>query len=68
MSIYRSIKGKERILQLYDQAWAGLHLDLEHRQVATRYGRTHVVITGPRDGQPMVVFHGGNMISPVSFA
>lgn len=68
MSIYRSAEGKERILKLYDQNWDALNLDLEHCTVSTRHGSTHVVVTGPRDGQPVVVFHGGNMISPVSFA
>jgi pimeloyl-ACP methyl ester carboxylesterase len=68
MSIYRSIEGKTRILKLYDENWAALNLELEHYEIATRYGQTHVVATGPRDGQPVVVFHGGNMISPISFA
>lgn len=68
MSIYRSLKGKEQILYLYDQNWAALGLEIEHRTIPTQYGRTHVVITGPDDAQPIVVFHGGNMISPISFA
>src|SRR5512146_2631416 len=68
MTIYRSQAGKDRILKLYDQNWAALHLEKEDCFVETRHGKTHVVVTGPQDGQPVVVFHGGNMISPVSFA
>ena len=68
MSIYRSDEGKARILRLYDQSWAELNLALEHFQIPTRYGQTHVVVSGPHDGTPIVVFHGGNMISPISFA
>jgi hypothetical protein len=68
MSIYRSKEGKARILKLYDDQWSALNLELEHRTVDTRYGKTHIVVTGPKYGQPIVVFHGGNMISPVSFA
>ncbi len=68
MTIYRSVEGRNRILQLYDQNWDDLHLVKDDIFIDTRHGQTHVVITGPQDGQPLVVFHGGNMISPVSFA
>jgi pimeloyl-ACP methyl ester carboxylesterase len=68
MSIYRSPEGKSRILRLYDQNWEALHLAREDCWVETRHGQTHVVMTGPQEGQPIVVFHGGNMISPISFA
>lgn len=68
MTIYRSSQGKEQILKLYDQNWADLGLETEHCTIPTRYGDTHVVIAGPRDAQPILVFHGGNMISPISFA
>ena len=68
MSIYHSSRGKELLWKLYDQNWASLDLQLEHSFVQTRHGSTHVVTTGPRDGIPVLVFHGGNMISPISFA
>ena len=68
MSIYRSLSGKQQILKLYDQNWDALGLALEHHAIPTRYGSTHVVAVGPRDAPPVVVFHGGNMISPISFA
>jgi pimeloyl-ACP methyl ester carboxylesterase len=68
MSIYHSIQGKEQILKIYDQDWAALGLGLERSFIQTRYGQTHVVATGPVDARPLLVFHGGNMISPISFA
>ena len=43
-------------------------MELERSFIPTRHGKTHVVTTGPQDGIPIVVFHGGNMISPISFA
>src|SRR5512146_2143305 len=67
MSIYRTLEGKNRILKLYDQNWDALKLAREDCFIETRHGKTHVVVTGPQHGQPIVVFHGGNMISPVSF-
>jgi len=68
MTIYRSLEGKEQILKLYDQDWAAMGLETESAFISTRYGKTHVIISGPRDAEPIVVFHGGNMISPISFA
>jgi pimeloyl-ACP methyl ester carboxylesterase len=62
------VRRQNRILKLYDQNWDALHLAREDCYIETRHGQTHVVVTGPADGQPIVVFHGGNMISPVSFA
>jgi pimeloyl-ACP methyl ester carboxylesterase len=68
MTIYYTPQGKERILKLYDQNWAALGLETERCFVPTRYGQTHVVICGPREAPPLVAFHGGNVISPLSFA
>ena len=54
-------------MRLYDSNWARLGLAYEDRMVDTQFGTTHVVVTGPVDAPPLVVFHGGNMINPVSF-
>ena len=67
-TIYRSEKGKNEILELYNQYWNRLELALEHQTVSTRFGDTHVVVCGPADGEPVLVFHGGNVVSPISFA
>ncbi|HPH94391.1 MAG TPA: alpha/beta hydrolase [Anaerolineaceae bacterium] len=67
-SIYKTAAGKDQILALYRQNWDLLGLTLEHQAIPTRYGDTHVVVSGPVNAPPMVIFHGGNMISPVSFA
>ncbi len=41
---------------------------MERSFVPTRHGATHIVTTGPRNGIPILFFHGGNMISLISFA
>jgi pimeloyl-ACP methyl ester carboxylesterase len=67
-SIYTTEKNRQRLLSLYDRAWAGLKIPHQDHVIQTRYGDTHVVTVGPLDAPPVVIFHGGNMISPVSFA
>jgi pimeloyl-ACP methyl ester carboxylesterase len=65
-SIYKSAAGEATILGLYDQFQRALGVEFEERTVETRHGRTHVLVTGPADGPPVVTTHGGNSINPQS--
>lgn len=65
-SIYRSPEGKARILELYDRGVEALGLEVEEAWVGTRFGRTHVLLTGPESAPPLVVLHGGNALNPLS--
>lgn len=67
-SIYRSPEGKARILDLYDRGVDALGLDVDERRVETRFGETHVLEVGPADAPPLVAFHGGNALNPLSLA
>ena len=63
-TIYKSIEGKKKILNLYDSFQAGLGVILSDRNVKTRFGATHVLVAGPEHGLPIVITHGGNSIAP----
>ena len=63
-AIYKSPEGEARILELYDRFQQSLGLAFDERSVDTRFGETHVLVTGPEQGPPVVVTHGGNSISP----
>jgi hypothetical protein len=63
-TIYKSAKGKTRILSLYDSFQKSLGIILNDRMVNTRFGETHVLVTGPEQGLPVVMTHGGNSIAP----
>lgn len=63
-SIYKSTEGKTRILGFYDRFQGNLPVDFEDCTVDTRFGATHLLVTGPENGQPVVVTHGGNSINP----
>lgn len=65
-SIYRSPEGEAAILYLYDRMLADLSLATEDRTVPTRFGGTHVLVTGPEGAPPVVLFHGGNSLNPLT--
>lgn len=67
-SIYRSPDGMARILDLYDRGVEALGLQVEERWVETRFGRTHVLVTGPDGAPPLLLLHGGNALNPLSLA
>lgn len=67
-SIYRSESARVVIEQLYDRAREQLSFPTESRMVPTRFGETHVLVAGPRDGPPLVALQGGNVVNPLTLA
>jgi pimeloyl-ACP methyl ester carboxylesterase len=63
-TIYNSSEGKANILKIYNSFQHRLGVTFEDRSVKTRFGQTHVLVTGPEKGMPIVVTHGGNSIAP----
>ena len=59
-TIYRSEEGKNRILALYDLQLSRLPVPWRDIYVQTSFGKTHVVEAGNLQGEPLLVFHGGN--------
>ncbi|WP_123538802.1 alpha/beta fold hydrolase [Halosimplex salinum] len=66
MGIYRSSTGRDVLRAAYARAVERLGVDVEERYVETRHGETHVLLAGPQDGPPLVVFHGGNATNPMT--
>ena len=66
-TIYRSEKGKKEILDLYDAQLARLGRPYKDIYVDTSYGRTHLIETGNPQGEPLLVFHGGNATTAYIF-
>lgn len=68
MSIYRSSTGKQALEAVYTDAVENLDVEVDERYVETRYGKTHLLLAGPENGEPVVVFHGGNATNPMTLA
>ncbi|XVH32622.1 alpha/beta fold hydrolase [Haloferacaceae archaeon DSL9] len=65
-SIYRSDDGERRVKQQYGDAVDALDADFEDRWIRTRHGKTHLLVTGPEDAPPLLLFHGGNALNPLT--
>lgn len=67
-TLYKSPEGEAKVLSLYDKAVAKLGLEFDKTTVDTRFGDTHIIITGPKEAPPLVILQGGNTVSPVTLS
>lgn len=56
--IYKSPEGKAKCLAVYDAALARWPVPYEQLDVSTRFGSTHVIVSGPQGAPPLVLLHG----------
>jgi pimeloyl-ACP methyl ester carboxylesterase len=59
-ALYRSAEGYQSVVAHYDATLQGMGVPYETRYVETRYGPTHVVISGHELGKLVVLWHGLN--------
>jgi len=67
-TIYKNEKGKQTILDFYELYITKLEVNFERVFVETSFGKTHVLVTGPKDGRPIFIFQGGNCINPMTLS
>lgn len=67
-TIYKSLDGKEQILNQYEEYLTQFDSLISRDYVQTRFGRTHVLVMGKEDGKPLFIFQGGNCINPVTLS
>ena len=57
-SLYRSSEGYQGVMGHYDTTLQRMVVPYEIRYVQTRFGPTHMVISGKEKGKPVVLWHG----------
>lgn len=56
---FRSEKAKKRFLRFYDEQERRWPVKFETTIIKTSYGNTYIRISGPTNGKPIVLLHGG---------
>lgn len=58
MKRYKSLSGRQLIVDTYDMLLNSWDSDFEERDIETTYGLTHVIIVGDRQKPSLLLFHG----------
>src|SRR6056297_270509 len=64
--MFKSEKGKQEILRLYDAKLEGLNIDYEYLSVNTSFGKTNIIAVGDPKKPPMIIVHGSNGCAPIA--
>lgn len=65
-SLYKTIEGKNEILNLYDEKLSELNIKYNYRSVETSYGKTNIIVTGEPTNPPIIIIHGSNGCAPIA--
>ncbi|KOS64377.1 alpha/beta hydrolase [Lysinibacillus agricola] len=67
-TIYNSDNGRLKILTHYEQYLNSFDFEVERAFVDTSFGKTHVLMAGPKEGKPLFIFQGGNCVNPMTLS
>jgi pimeloyl-ACP methyl ester carboxylesterase len=56
--VFDSLHKKELYIKSYDETLKLWDVPFEELDVATNYGIAHIIISGPKTGEPLILFHG----------
>jgi pimeloyl-ACP methyl ester carboxylesterase len=59
-SIFKNEQAEAAYMAAYDSVLENWPVPYETRTVTTSYGETHMIVSGPVDGEPIIVLHGGD--------
>ncbi len=64
--LYKNQQTKTEIMSLYEEKLKSLEIDYQEVDVKSSYGNTRIIITGNKQGKPIVLFHGINAGAPLT--
>jgi pimeloyl-ACP methyl ester carboxylesterase len=64
--MFKSKKGKNEILRLYDKKLESLNIDFEYLTVQSSFGMTNIIATGDSANPPIILVHGSNGCAPIA--
>ena len=64
--MFKSRKGKNEILSLYNKKLESLNIEHEYLVVQTDFGRTNIIATGDPVNPPIIIVHGSNGCAPIA--
>lgn len=63
--LFKTRAGYEAVMAWYDEALRSLPVPVESRYVPTRFGDTHMLVTGPVDAPPLIMVQGYGASAPL---
>jgi pimeloyl-ACP methyl ester carboxylesterase len=65
LRFYKSHAGYSAIMAWYENALESIDIPLQSRYVQTRFGRTHMLVCGPENGEPLFLIPGTAGCAPL---
>lgn len=56
--IFKSPEGKDKFMVFYDSVLSNWPVPYDSLTVPTRFGSTHIIVSGPKDAMPLVLLLG----------
>lgn len=56
--LFKSKKAKAKYFKAYNKTLTLFNVKYEEIDVDTKFGKAHIIVSGPKSGQPLVLFHG----------
>ena len=56
--VFKSIAGEQEFINCYNDLMEFWPVPYETMEIETEYGRCHVIVSGPQEGEPVLMLHG----------
>lgn len=65
--VFKTRKDKKLYLNSYNKSLLLWNVPFKEEEVATSYGTAHIIVSGPKEGEPLVLLHGMDASSTMWF-